>query len=579
MTTAELARRLGAKGSGKNWRAHCPAHNDGRASLSISEGRDGRVLLSCKAGCPTEAVLAKLGLSFSDLFPNGKGSATRSEIVETYDYTDEQGALLYQAVRFAPKDFRQRRSDGVGGWIWSLKGTRRVLFHLPQLLAASPSEPVYVVEGEKDVLALEHLGLVATTNAGGVGKWRPEFNGALAGRDVVVLPDNDAPGRTHAEQVAGALRAGAQSVRVLALPGLPLKGDVSDWIAQGGSADALRALVLQTREWEPTTVPTVPTVPPGDDDPEAGRTEALSWRTLADIDDQPPQDLLFGMLEPDGPNQLYAAGGVGKGTTFAWLIREGLKRGIRPLIFDAENRPKEWARRTSGLGIDRRQVVYLQPKDLPRDLLGAPLWSIVPHLGRVAKAAGCGILYVDSILAGMGIGEERLKSDAQAPYLYVAALDALGLPSVSAGHTPRANPEGDPYGSVSWVNAMRLTWLGTPVETAGHVVRWRPRKRNERGKIAAVRLTFSYADGKTLSGVTREDDDETTAEWILDALAREPRTVEAMAEELCEMAESEHTEAALVRAKARLRQALGRLKLQGRVEHEPGKRGAPWRRK
>ena len=283
------------------------------------------------------------------------------------------------------------------------------------------------------------------------------------------------------------------------------------------------------------------------------------WRTLSDIDSTPPADLLLGMFEPDGPNLMYAAGGVGKGSSFAYLIGEMHAKGMHPMIYDAENRPKEWSRRCAGLGIDRSAVIYLQPSELPRSLMGQPLWDIVPHIGNVAKRAGADILLLDSILAGMNVGEERLKSDAQAPYLYVGALDAIGIPSVSTGHTSRATPEGEPYGSVSWVNAMRLTWLGTPAEGDGHRVRWRPRKRNERGAIPAVLLHFQYADGKTLSHVVRSDDELDTRAWLTVALARGERTVEELAEELSESYD-EVTPAIIDRSKSRLRQALARIK-------------------
>ena len=237
------------------------------------------------------------------------------------------------------------------------------------------------------------------------------------------------------------------------------------------------------------------------------------------------------------------------------MAGEILGLGMRPMIYDAENRPKEWSRRCEGLGIPRESVAYLQPKDLPRGLLGQPLWNIVPYLGTVRRHAGADILFVDSILAGMNVGEERLKSDGQAPYLYVSALDTIGIPSVSIGHTSRATPEGDPYGSVSWVNAMRLTWLATPAEGDGHRVRWRPRKRNERGAIDAVLLHFHYADGKTLSSVDRADDDLNTRTWILAALAKSERTVEDLADELAEELD-DPTPAVIDRTKSRLRQAL-----------------------
>lgn len=301
----------------------------------------------------------------------------------------------------------------------------------------------------------------------------------------------------------------------------------------------------------------------------------VAYRTLEDIDDTPPAELHLGMFEPDGPNLIYGAGGVGKGSTLAYLAGEFTRAGMKPMIYDPENRPKEWARRTSGLGIERDQIIYMQPNELPRALMGEPLWEVIPHLGKVAAAAGADVLFVDSILAGMNIGEERLKSDAQAPYLYVSALDRLGIPSISTGHTSRATPEGEPYGSVSWVNAMRLTWLGTPAEGDGHRVRWRPRKRNERGHIPSLLLHFTY-EGNTLRSVERADDELNTRDWLLTALRAGERTVEDLAEELAETFE-EVTPAVIDRTKARLRQTLGRMKRDLVAKKTSSKRNSAWR--
>jgi hypothetical protein len=299
-----------------------------------------------------------------------------------------------------------------------------------------------------------------------------------------------------------------------------------------------------------------------------------TWRTLADISDEPPADLILGMLE-HGPNCLYGIGGVGKGSTGSWLIRELERIHMRSMVYDAEGRPREWARRTSGLGVDRSRVVYVQHGDLPKPLMGRPAWDIAPYLGSIARASGADLLFIDSILPAIGVGEERLKSDAQAPYLYVASLDEIGIPSVSFGHPPRGTPDGEPYGSVSWVNAMRLTWLGTPGEGDGHTVRWRPRKRNERGHISGVLLTFEY-EGNVLRDVVREDDEETTREWLLVALLREPRSVEDLAEDLAEESLRETTGAEIERIKARLRQALGRMKFDGLAAKQTTKRNSPW---
>jgi Protein of unknown function (DUF3987) len=166
-----------------------------------------------------------------------------SPIVARYYYISETGVVLRQVQRLAPKSFRQCRPDGRGGWIGNVEGVRHVLYRLPQLLAEKPETTVFIVEGESDADNLAALGVVATTNVGGAGKWRHEYSEALRGRRVVILPDNDEPGRRHAEQVARALVGKAIGVKVVELPGLPEKGDASDWLAKGGTLKALLDLV------------------------------------------------------------------------------------------------------------------------------------------------------------------------------------------------------------------------------------------------------------------------------------------------------------------------------------------------
>jgi hypothetical protein len=172
-----------------------------------------------------------------------KAFRIKSQIVATYTYCSEGGAFLFETVRLLPKDFRQRRRDGKGGWIWDIKGVPRVLYRLPQLLNADPAQPVFITEGEKDADNLAALDLVATTNAMGAGTWRDEYSNALRDRHVVILPDNDTPGRDHAQKVMASLKGVAKSVKVLELPNLPPGGDVSDWLAAGGTKEALLQMV------------------------------------------------------------------------------------------------------------------------------------------------------------------------------------------------------------------------------------------------------------------------------------------------------------------------------------------------
>ena len=173
------------------------------------------------------------------------------QIVATYNYVDEQGNLLYQVVRYNPKDFRQRRPKVGGGWEYTVKGTRLVPYRLPELLAAS-ERGVLIVEGEKDADRAASIGIIATTCAMGAGKWRPEYNEFFRGRSVYIIPDNDKPGREHGNQVAMSLHGIAKAIKVVELPGVPEKGDLSDWLDQGGTRDKLSDLLKVSPLWNPS---------------------------------------------------------------------------------------------------------------------------------------------------------------------------------------------------------------------------------------------------------------------------------------------------------------------------------------
>lgn len=165
----------------------------------------------------------------------------RERIEKTYDYTDEHGALIYQVVRLRqPKDFRQRRPDANGGWIWE-KAQRQVLYRLPEVI---PASIVFVVEGEKDAETLCDYGFVATTNAGGAGAaWLPAYTEVLAGKEVILIPDNDAPGRERVVRIAEALVGKVSRLALIELTGAH---DVTDWFEAGHSEVELIARVEET---------------------------------------------------------------------------------------------------------------------------------------------------------------------------------------------------------------------------------------------------------------------------------------------------------------------------------------------
>jgi putative DNA primase/helicase len=224
--------------------AHCTREEyaGGLEYNSDSSTYPHKVTGDCRCGVQHGQELPQIGRN---------ASGRIGKIVRTYPYRDARRKLLYEVVRFDPKGFAQRRPDGTGGYDWGLDGVERVPYRFPELLAANLDETVYAPEGEKDVDLLAKLGLVATTNPEGAGKWRDEFTDALKGRHVAILQDNDEAGRKHAETVAGALYGEAASVKVVALPDLPQGGDVSDWINAGNSVDDLLRIVDETPQWEP----------------------------------------------------------------------------------------------------------------------------------------------------------------------------------------------------------------------------------------------------------------------------------------------------------------------------------------
>jgi hypothetical protein len=254
---------------GRIW-SFCPVHGDGtkygRRSLSLHPTYG----VTCFAGCTfldiVRALRERAGLHpahapATQTVPR-RIEAGRGQLglrVASWPYHDEEGRALYRVVRFegsAGKTYRQQRVEGGGtccdaeprrckpdreslGWAWGHgEDVAHVLYRLPEAIDAG-DRPIFIVEGEKAADALRALGLVATCNSGGAGKWRGELSWDLKNRRAVILPDNDHPGAAHAEDVGGQLLDVGAEVRFVVLPGLPFKGDVVDWLAAGGTREAL----------------------------------------------------------------------------------------------------------------------------------------------------------------------------------------------------------------------------------------------------------------------------------------------------------------------------------------------------
>ncbi|MBU3554844.1 helicase RepA family protein [Polynucleobacter sp. UB-Piko-W3] len=256
-----IAKALGnARKSGTGWSCRCPAHDDRNNSLSVSQGKKQNVVVCCHAGCAQDDVINELkikglwttkpkaapidsgvAINYDTLGKKGEVSdkppvVVQPKIVATYPYTDENGVVLYECVRYEPKDFRQRRPLDNGGWVWSLKDVIKVPYNLPMvLLGIRNGDVIYIVEGEKDVEAAKSIGLVATCNPMGAdngsgNKWLKHWGEIFDGAEVVIVPDQDEPGMRHANWVRSTLVGHAANIYIAN----PTTGkDLADWIGAG----------------------------------------------------------------------------------------------------------------------------------------------------------------------------------------------------------------------------------------------------------------------------------------------------------------------------------------------------------
>jgi hypothetical protein len=230
-----------------------------------------------------------------------------------YDYRDEAGVILSRVKRTPDKRFSQLGPDGKGGFHSAsgcMTGVRRVPYRLPELLAADVNRAVFIVEGEKDADRLAAVGLVASCNAEGSGKFRAELAPHFASRMVVILPDNDKAGRDHANDVAAKLRGVAKVVTILCLPDLGPKEDVSDWLDAGGTVDKLKDLARAALDRPITSLEDASTDEPANDPARLISATPYVWREPAAIK---PREWVYGRSIQRGHlRAVVAQGGAGK---------------------------------------------------------------------------------------------------------------------------------------------------------------------------------------------------------------------------------------------------------------------------
>lgn len=245
-STSPLWRVLGLLGdnprkSGSGYEIRCPGHDDRHASLSVGVGNDGRVLLDCKAGCPTEKVLAAVGLGWDDLFEKSQAGNP----VRRYRLLDQSGQVVAEHVREdlpgGDKKIRWEHNGKPG-----LNGTAVVDLPLYGEIGTDPTVPIIFCEGEKAAQALIDMGAVAVATVTGADKTPSDsVLSILHGRDVWLWPDNDVVGRQHMEKIAVRLKDKATVVKWVDWKDAPAKGDAADYIKAGGTIPGIWDLLTK----------------------------------------------------------------------------------------------------------------------------------------------------------------------------------------------------------------------------------------------------------------------------------------------------------------------------------------------
>lgn len=428
-------------GSGMG-QALCPFHSDTRPSLSVNLNIGQWRCFGCDSkGSIFDFYMKKHGVDFPTakvMLAKKAGLITEPQrkIVKTYDYVDEMGKLLFQVVRYAPKEFKQRRPDSKGGWIWNLKDIRLIPYNLPEVVK---SDDILAVEGEKDVETLRGLGLVATCNPMGAGKWKPTYNEFFKSKRVCILPDDDTLGRAHALAVAKSLKGIAESVKVIDLPGLKDKQDVSDWIAHGGTKEKLLEIIRNTPEWEVSECPGIG----------GGQTDTSYFKPFSVLKRGSELGQLTltiewavdKLLPKQSITLLHGKGGIGK-TWLSLIMGDAITRGtpfmglnVMPMtvvFIDFENSLPVLVDRIKKIGIEDVLFWHNSNETLRPPKLDKQEWELYKKLPP-------GSLLVFDTLRASQDKDENDSQDMQFIMSKLKELRDMGFTILLLHHTPKGN--------------------------------------------------------------------------------------------------------------------------------------------
>lgn len=436
---------------GQEYKAICPFHNDSKPSLNFNNQTGQYYCHGCNKKGNSIHFYAKINSldTKRDFGKILKGIANdfgisweeqKARIDKTYDYTDAEGNLLYQVVRMEPKDFRQRQPGNNGKWIWNLKGIEPVLYNLPQVIKAGE---VFIVEGERDCHTLIDLGLTATTCSMGVRKWKDVYNESLKGKDIVLIPDNDLEGKEHMTLIAISLNGQARSLKLIELPGLKSKEDITDFVTKFDdkteAGEKLSILVEGAGPYEPPKKTTLEDV-------------ILKAEDFTALDLPPKKKLLNPWLTEQSITLISGWRGTGK-TWLALSILDAVSRGqpfgpweaetSAPCLFlDGEMPAQDIIERAKDLRIDLVYIysdAYANSLGLPRANLLSETWR--NSMKRVLTTRNIKIFVLDNLASLAGGSDENLKRDWDPVNAWLLDLRFAGISTMILHHVGKGGDQ------------------------------------------------------------------------------------------------------------------------------------------
>jgi hypothetical protein len=395
---------------------------------------------------------------------DGPDSATISEPAE-YIYKKADGTPYLRVKRSAHKEFSQQHWNG-STWLSGAPDGPRIPYRLPEILSAEHDD-IFIVEGEKDADNLAALGTFATTNSGGANNWSPDLNPFFKGKQVFILPDNDGPGRDHCTKVIQNLFGVAKEIRVINLPGLAGKGDVSDWLEAGGTADQLAELMRLAPRVEKSPAP------------ESNKSADLDVVCVADVQPVNIEWLWPNRIAIGKPHALAGEGGLGKSTLLCdWTARttNGEKwpdgadasEAASVIILASEDAIEDTiAPRLMAAGADLSRVFVirsvLEGNGKRRSFnLQADLARLEAEVGRRNNVR---LVIIDPVSSYLGKIDSHKNADVRSVLDPLSEMAArLRVAVICNNHFSKGGGSANSkvIGSVAFVNAVRAAFIVTP---------------------------------------------------------------------------------------------------------------------